>query len=81
MVISLYVVGVLSLMIGGYGIYSGIIMDTSVDTDFGIASVANLHLMHLQTANFILGSAFFIIAAITLSSGAIIEAVRKRQAD
>ena len=75
MVIGLYVVGVLSLMIGGYGIYSGIMADTAV------AGTANFELMHIQSANLLLGCAFLIIAAITLSSGAIIEAVRKRRAD
>lgn len=77
MVIGLYVVGVLSMLIGGYGLYSGIMMDTSVDAADGIASVANLQLMHFQTANLILGSAFFIIAAVTISSAAIIETMKR----
>lgn len=79
MVIGLYVVGVLSLLVGGYGIYSGIMMDTAVETGEGLAAVANLQLMHVQSANLILGCAFWIIAAITLSSGAIIEAIRARR--
>lgn len=82
MVIGLYVVGVLSLLVGGYGIYSGVMMDTSVDAGAGLAAVANLQLMHVQSANLILGCAFWLIAAITLSSGAIIEAIQaKRKVD
>jgi len=79
MVIGLYVVGVLSLLIGGYGIYSGIMMDTSVEAGEGLAAVANPQLMHLQSADLILALAFWIIAAITLSSGAIIESIQAKR--
>lgn len=79
MVVGFYLFGLVSAVAGLYFGYCGFTMDTTVPV--GDGTVANFELMNIQSQNFAFAVGFGIIASVLIGSGAIIEAVRKRQAD
>jgi hypothetical protein len=60
------------VLVGGYFLYSGLVMDTSVATGDG-GTVANLQLMHVQAMKIALGIGSAVIAALFAVGSAIIS--------